>query len=137
MERLRPAALGPLLCLVAACGGTNAPAEPPVGPGAALYARYCVACHMPDGSAREGLRPALALSPTVNGPVPALAVWVMYGERPATLPGRPYPSVMPRYATLKDDELAAILSYVRGAFGNSAAAVGAADIAALRASHAR
>ena len=92
---------------------------------------------MPDGSAREGLRPALAGSPTVNGPLPALAAWVMYGERPPTLSGRPYPAVMPRYAALKDAELAEILSYVRGSFGNVAGEVRAADIAALRSTHAR
>lgn len=140
MERLRPAVAGLGLGLLAACGGGPAgapPATAPAAPGAALYARYCVACHMADGSAREGLRPALAGSATVSGPLPALAAWVLYGERPATLSGRPYPSVMPRYAGLSDEELALILTYIRGSFGNAAGPVAPADIAAVRSARAR
>lgn len=130
--RLRFVLAGALV--LAACRGPAPPSAPPTG--ATLYTNYCVACHQKDGSGREGLRPALAGSPLVGGAVDALLDWVMYQER-ADRPALPrYPAVMPPYAGLRDEDLALTLTYVRGAFGNSAGPVTAADVGRARARHA-
>lgn len=120
------------LATLAACSGPSAPSDATLS-GAALYARYCLACHQADGSAREGLRPALAGSVLVTGPVEPLARWVMYGVRDGGPVPRRYPAVMPAYAGLSDEALAQVLTHVRSYFGNHAPAVRAEDIARVRA----
>ncbi|MEO0640706.1 MAG: cytochrome c, partial [Bacteroidota bacterium] len=46
--------------------------------------------------------------------------------------GETYNNVMASYATLKDEEIAAVLTYVRSNFGNEASAVTASEVAAVR-----
>ena len=91
-------------------------------PGKALFLSNCSACHRPDGSGVKGAFPALAGDPFVVGPK----------ENPITrvLNGR---GGMPTFkAELSDDQIAAILTYVRSSFGNKAGSVSAADVAAVR-----
>ena len=80
--------------------------------------------------------PALPNSATVNGDPAALAAWVVLGVRPATSPAGKYRSMMPQFTYLKDEELAAVLTHVRTSWGNTAAPVTVAQIAAVRAAHA-
>ena len=125
---------GALLLAVLAGGCSPATTDPRAGdPGADLYAKYCVACHLSDGRAAAGLRPALAGSALVNGAAEPLAAWVMFGVRPADWTDRRYPPVMPRYARLDDADLATLLTYLRSHFGNASASVPPATIATVRA----
>jgi mono/diheme cytochrome c family protein len=55
---------------------------------------------------------------------------------PVTVHGGQYNGQMPPWQQLSDAELAAVLSYVRTSFGNSAGAISAADVAAERAASA-
>ncbi len=78
----------------------------------------CAACHQANGRGLPSLAPPLAGSSIVTGP-PAALIDVVLGGRdldPA------YPS-MPPLAALPDDQLAAILTYVRQAWGNAASGV--------------
>ena len=99
--------------------------------GRAAYA-LCAACHQADGRGLPSLAPPLAGSPSVTGPPDALIDIVLRGrdEDPA------YPS-MPPLAALPDDQLAAILTYVRQAWGNAAPAISAEAVRARRAGNAR
>jgi mono/diheme cytochrome c family protein len=126
-----------LLCLAAALGGCGGGAKPIVAdtPGARLYLSTCSACHRGDGSGIDGLQPPLAGTPVAVGDPATLLAWVMYGRRPAALPRGAYAGVMPQFAYLADDDLAALLSYVRSSFGNRAPPVTAAMVAAARAAH--
>jgi cytochrome c6 len=82
----------------------------------------CAACHQPDGKGIEGAFPALAGNPFVKGD-PAAVIGVV-------LKGR---GGMPAFeADLEDEAIAGAISYVRGAWGNGANAVTAADVAAAR-----
>lgn len=82
--------------------------------GRAAYA-LCAACHQADGRGLPSLAPPLAGSPRVTGPPDALIDIVLRGrdEDPA------FPS-MPPLSALSDDQLSAILTYVRQAWGNAA-----------------
>jgi mono/diheme cytochrome c family protein len=75
----------------------------------------CAACHQADGRGLPALAPPLSGSAVVNGPASALIDVVLHGRDvdPA------YPS-MPPLAGLSDDQLAAILTYVRTSWGNAA-----------------
>jgi mono/diheme cytochrome c family protein len=126
-----------LLCVGASLGGCGGSAKPVVAdsPGARLYLSNCAACHRGDGSGIRGLQPPLAGTPVAIGEPEPLLGWVMYGRRPAALPRGGYAGVMPQFAYLADEDLAALLSYVRSSFGNRAAPVTAAMVAAARAAH--
>jgi mono/diheme cytochrome c family protein len=90
--------------------------------GRSAYA-VCAACHQSDGRGLPALAPSLAGTPTVIGPRDALIDIVLHGRDvdPA------FPS-MPPLAGLPDDQLAAILTYVRQAWGNAAPAITAPDV---------
>jgi mono/diheme cytochrome c family protein len=78
----------------------------------------CGACHQADGSGFKALAPALRGAPRVIGPPEVLIDIVLNGrdEDPA------YPS-MPPLAGMPDDQIAAILTYIRQAWGHAAAPV--------------
>jgi mono/diheme cytochrome c family protein len=123
------------LLLAALAGGCSGAATDGKArdPGADLYAKYCIACHLSQGSGAPDLRPALAGSALVNGEPEPLAAWVMFGVRPRGWSDRRYPPVMPRYARLDDADLAILLTYLRSHFGNASAMVSPDTIAKVRA----
>jgi mono/diheme cytochrome c family protein len=66
----------------------------------------------------------------VLGDPRALARWIVRGERPATLPAGRYPTRMPAFGWLRAADAAALLTFLRTHFGNAAAPVDAATVAA-------
>ena len=102
-------------------------------PGAKLYALACATCHMPDGSGVPGLQPALMGSKVVAGP-PATVIKVLLLGPEKALPARKSTSAnqMPVFDSLSDDEISAIVTYVRKTFGKGASAVTPAQVKAQR-----
>jgi mono/diheme cytochrome c family protein len=101
---------------------------------ASLYERHCSRCHGQDGKGVPNAYPALARSRTVNLPASVnLVQLVLKGGFSATTAGNPRPFGMPPFATsLSDGEIAAVLTYVRSAWGNNASPVLAQDVDRLR-----
>jgi mono/diheme cytochrome c family protein len=134
MPCLRFAAIAALAAsLLAACGSGGQSAAP--SRGARLYANNCLACHQKDGTGVPGVQPPLAATPVPVGDPRELLGWVLFGERPASLPRGRYAGVMPQFGYLSDDDLATLLTYVRSSFGNRASAVTPAMVAEARAAH--
>jgi len=102
--------------------------------GAAMYASRCSACHQANGAGLAGAFPPLAQSEFVGGDPATLVSIVLHGvSGPLTVKGNKYDGQMPAFgAQLNDVELAALLSHVRGQFGNAAAPVTADAVAAVR-----
>lgn len=132
MSLHRIAALAATL-LLAACGGTD---RPPQDPGARVYAVHCVACHQRNGRGLGETQPSLVGTPTVAGDPEALIRWTAFGERPPGLVRGRTLVLMPQFHWLSDDDLAAVLTYVRSEFGNDYPAITAAQVAAVRAARA-
>jgi len=108
--------------------------------GKAIYMRdgYCNTCHQGDGKGLEAAGfPPLSGSQWVTGSEDRLIKLVMKGlYGPIEVKGKQYPGQVPMtpYAgMLKDDEMAAVLTYVRNAFGNKAPAVTTEKVKAVRA----
>ncbi len=102
--------------------------------GQAVYNANCAACHQPDGSGLSGAFPPLAGSDYLEGDRKKVLAAAMFGlSGPITVNGVEYNGVMPSLGHLKDEELAAALTYVFGSWGNDGAAVSVAEVAALRA----
>ncbi|WP_411282117.1 c-type cytochrome [Gemmatimonas sp.] len=102
--------------------------------GAQVYAGKCAACHQASGAGLAGIFPPLAASPWVTGSEQRVVQILLHGiQGPIDVLGTTYNGLMPSWKTLSDAELAAVASYVRGAFGNQAPAITAELVAAERA----
>ena len=102
--------------------------------GNAIYADQCAACHGADGSGVEGLFPMLKGSPLVQSVDPASALHVLLrGARSAATDLAPTAPAMPAFGwMLNDDQVAAVATYVRNAWGNRAPPVDAAMVGRTR-----
>jgi mono/diheme cytochrome c family protein len=129
-------ALG-VLGFAAACQQSQTPAAgaTPAGPadrGAVLYMQNCVPCHREHGEGVPTVYPSLGRSAAVNGDPVELAQWVLSQKRPASIPAGRYPTQMLLFGWMKDEDAAALLTYIRANFGNAAPPIDAATIAQSR-----
>ena len=105
--------------------------------GGQLYTLYCSACHAVDGKgATGGTFPPLAESPWVAGDADRIVKIVLKGlTGPVDVLGKTYNLEMPpQGAALPDDQIAAILTFVRSSWGNKAAPVTTDFVKTTRAS---
>jgi mono/diheme cytochrome c family protein len=102
--------------------------------GAALYSRYCARCHGDNGEGRPPAAPPLASNRAVSmsSDTDPIRI-VLFGGYPPGTAGNPRPFGMPPYyPSLRDDQIADVLTYVRAAWGNSAPPVFEDRVAANR-----
>ena len=102
--------------------------------GKTQYTMLCFACHGPNGEG-TAVGPAHAGSDWVLGPISNLIRIQLRGlTGPITVSGKPFtmPIPMAPNATLSDDQIAAVLTYMRNSFGNKASAVTPDQVKALR-----
>jgi mono/diheme cytochrome c family protein len=138
-----------LAAALVACSAKKKPAQPQASPdasaataaaagdaqasaaqaGARIYSGNCVPCHQQTGLGIAGVYPSLAGSPVVLGDPAQLALWVVKGQRPASMPAGRYPTQMLQFGWMKPTDAAALFSYLRSNFGNSASPVDAAAVA--------
>ena len=114
----------------------NAEQQRLVDAGREIYATICAACHQPHGGGSAGVAPPLAGSDWVSGPPERLARVVLHGlYGPVEISGQRWNLHMPGLGaldSLTDEKIASVLSYVRRAWGNSAAPVEPALVASVR-----
>lgn len=103
--------------------------------GKTVYSTTCAACHQATGEGVEGTYPPLAGSEWVNGDEAKVVRIVLGGlTGPVEVAGETYSGMMPPWGgVLKDADIAAVLTYVRSTWGNKAAPITAAKVAAIRA----
>ena len=101
--------------------------------GEAIYLSNCSACHQPTGAGLTGAFPPLAESDFLTGNRKEVLATALFGRSgPLTVNGVEYNGVMPSMGYLSDQDLADVLTYVLGSWGNTGAAVSMAEVAALR-----
>ena len=122
---MRIEAIAALLVLGAGLGASGAFAQDAPVDGKAIYVRDCLACHMADGRGVPGMNPPLTGSPWVAGPADSLAGFVLTGGFGPEI-------LMARFDYLSDAELAALLTYIRGAFAGIDETISADRVAAVR-----
>ena len=114
----------------------NAEQQRLVDAGREIYATICTACHQPHGGGSAGVAPPLAGSDWVSGPPERLARVVLHGlYGPVEISGQRWNLHMPGLGALDlltDEKIAGVLSYVRRAWGNTAAPVEPALVASVR-----
>jgi mono/diheme cytochrome c family protein len=103
--------------------------------GAEIYKKHCADCHGDSGEGAIDAFPALAGNRGVTMRIPANLIRAVLsgGYLPATH-GNPRPYGMPPFAhVLNDAEIASVLSYVRGSWGNEAPAISPLEVQQYRA----
>ena len=126
--------LAAAITVVSVTGCSFVPLGGTANRGRALYEVSCGACHQPDGGGREGVASPLAGSEWVTGSEERLLRIALDGVRgPIEVKGKRYQLEMPALRHVYGDEdMAAILSYIRGAWGNSASVITADFVGKVR-----
>lgn len=106
--------------------------------GRQLYAGLCAACHGANGEGLKPLAPPLAGSEWVSGSIDRLGRILFQGmEGPVNVAGKNYapPDIlpaMPPLRSMKDTDLAKILSYIRLEFGGAEGVVDPKELRRIR-----
>jgi mono/diheme cytochrome c family protein len=102
--------------------------------GEQIYKDRCSGCHQDHGEGVPRVYPPLANNEAIlmRNPVNAIRMTLNCGFPPSTR-GNPRPYGMPPFAhVLNDDQVAAVVTFIRGAWGNHAAPVSAVEVAGAR-----
>jgi mono/diheme cytochrome c family protein/glucose/arabinose dehydrogenase len=92
-----------------------------------IYRNICQACHQPDGRGQEKLAPTLIGSPLALGPAEIAARILLNGKEGSV-------GLMPPVgATLTDEQIASVLTYIRREWGQDGTPVDPATVSAARA----
>lgn len=103
------------------------------GTGAEIYLAQCATCHQGQGGGVPGTFPPLTDSDWVSGDKDRLIATVLHGlQGPIEINGELYDELMPGYAFLDDEDIAALLTFVRSSFGNSAEPVHESEVLLVR-----
>ena len=89
--------------------------------GKTVYDTNCAGCHGATGAGIPGLFPAMKGSPVANGPAADHMNIVINGK-----------GGMPQFKMLDDNDLAAVITYERNAFGNTGSVVQPSDVTSAR-----
>jgi mono/diheme cytochrome c family protein len=102
--------------------------------GKELFLISCGACHQPHGMGQEGLAPPLVDSDWVIGSPQRLVRIVLHGlHGPVNVKGKSFQLDMPALGVFDDDQVAAILTFVRREWGHTANPVEPELVKAIRA----
>ncbi|NBR49848.1 cytochrome c, partial [bacterium] len=102
----------------AGAGGPAAPVDPKIV-GKRIFTQNCVVCHQTTGLGMPGQFPPLAGSE-----------WVVGGA--VQVKGATYNNAMPPWKQLKDEQIAAVLTYIRSEWGNAAAPISTEYVKSIR-----
>jgi mono/diheme cytochrome c family protein len=102
--------------------------------GAKPYNQQCAACHLADGKGHAPYIAPLVGNPVVQDTDPtSLINIVLNGSARVVVAGMPDAYRMPQFRVLmKDEEVAAVVNYMRSSWGNRAAAVTGEQVAKIR-----
>jgi mono/diheme cytochrome c family protein len=111
-----------------------APAPAQMASGEKLYKGACIACHEADGSGAPRIYPPLPGNANLQSADAASAIRIILdGAETITTARAPNKGSMPAYAKkMSDQEIADVTTYIRNAWGNSASAVTADQVAKAR-----
>lgn len=94
--------------------------------GREVYQNLCVACHQPDGRGREKVAPTLLGSDFALGPPPIPVRILINGKE------GPVGLMPPLGSVLSDEQIAAVLTYIRREWGQSGSPIDSATVKQIR-----
>ena len=113
----------------------------PVDPkiiGKRVFTQNCIVCHQPTGLGIPGQFPPLTgsewvLSRDWHGDNHLVKILLNGLQGPVLVKGNTFNNAMPTWSMLTDDQMAAVLTYIRSEWGNAAAPIPAGYVKAIRA----
>lgn len=110
------------------------PQDKVMAAGKSIYEDSCAACHRASGAGVPSMFPPLKGNANVLAENPTTLIRItLEGARTQPTDKEPTPSAMPAYDwKLDDDQIAAVITYIRNGWGNAAPTVGASDVRDLR-----
>ena len=125
---------------VAWTGGGAAADKGPIDPkvlGKRVFTQNCVVCHQTTGLGVPGQFPPLVASEWVvggdwHGDNHLVKILLNGLQGPVQVKGVAYNNAMPPWNQLKDDQIAAVLTYIRSEWGNSAPPISADYVKTIR-----
>jgi mono/diheme cytochrome c family protein len=124
--------------------GKPVPPRPPVVPlnakqqklfeiGREQFAKVCAQCHQADGMGLEGKAPPLRRSPYLNGSPSRVIRIVLHGVRgPVEVEGKVWNMEMAALASMTDEQIAGVLTFLRRSWGHEAPAIEPDVVAGIR-----
>ena len=109
-----------------------------IAAGRQKYINLCANCHGTQGEGMARFAPPLKSSEWVTGDKEKLAMILLHGmEGPVVVNGKEYgiPDIlpnMPSFSTLQNEDIAAISTYIRNSWGNSAEAISNGTVGRIR-----
>lgn len=102
--------------------------------GQKVYTTNCTSCHQTNGKGQPGVFPPLAGNALVTGdPAKVISIVKNGLSGKITVNGQTYNGQMPAWkATLNNNDIAAVVTYIRSAWGNKGSAVTPAQAAAVK-----
>ena len=95
--------------------------------GGEIYKNLCVGCHQPDGRGKEKMAPSLVESRYAIGPDSGASIRILLAGKEG-----PVGLMPPLGGALNDDQIAAVLTYVRREWGNTGSPVPSDDVTEIR-----
>ncbi|HEY5406234.1 MAG TPA: cytochrome c [Ginsengibacter sp.] len=97
--------------------------------GKKVYQKNCLTCHQVNGGGVPKMNPPLINAAFVKGDKKKLIQWVLLGSvEKVPIDGKYYSNNMPPQATLADQDIADVLTYIRNNFKNKASAITLVDV---------
>jgi mono/diheme cytochrome c family protein len=116
---------------------TGSDTDRAVARGKVVFDATCALCHNPDGMGKPGQAPPLAGSEWVNanGANRLIRIPLLGLNGPIEVKGQPYnfSSGMTPFGSFPDEDIAAVLTYIRASFGNKASPVTVEQVKKVRA----
>jgi mono/diheme cytochrome c family protein len=101
--------------------------------GKIVYQKNCLTCHQVNGGGVPKMNPPLINAAFVKGDKKKLIQWVLLGStEKVPIDGKYYQNNMPAQATLQDQQIADVLTYIRNSFNNKASAITAMEVKNMR-----
>ena len=101
--------------------------------GKKVYEKNCLTCHQANGGGVPKMNPPLTNAEFVKGDKTKLIQWVLLGStEKVPIDGKYYSNNMPAQATLNDQDIADVLTYIRNNFKNKAPQIMAATVKNVR-----
>ena len=121
-----------LVVLVSLCTSVSVVAQSIADRGKEVYDQNCLACHQIDGGGVPMLTPPLVNAEWVQGDKVRLINVVLKGLQGVEINGEIYDNPMPPLTHLSDEDIAAVLTYVRANFNNKAGPIKKEEVIAAR-----
>ncbi len=114
------------------CTSVSVVAQSIADRGKEVYDQNCLACHQIDGGGVPMLTPSLVNAEWVQGDKVRLINVVLKGLQGVEINGDIYDNPMPPLTHLSDEDIAAVLTYIRANFNNKAGPIKKEEVAAAR-----